>query len=137
MWNVHSALVNKLYKPCMKSSQNKKFLQIVHTLSFHKDFQKHCFRLIDKIFGNEYKIHQNSSDSLKCLLWNENASSFLSSWINDVFERNQVFSKLNRNIIKCFELVSYMFPPAFFVFVHMFLRCISFKTESACGHFES
>ena len=104
-WQEHSLLVNRLYHPCQKSETNKNCLMLIYTLSNIEDFKLHCFSLIDEIFCKEYVIHRNSPDSMKCLMWNNQAHSFLSSWINDVYERNQCISKFKHFIINTITFV--------------------------------
>ena len=88
-----------MYHPCQTNVRNKKTLLVIHTLSHHEEFQSPTFQIVDELISEEKKHHEKLSDSLKCLMWNDHVASFLSDWINKVFERNQFFSKLNQGIL--------------------------------------
>ena len=78
----------------------KHLLLLLHEFSQCKHIQKTCYNLIDMFFVIEYQLHNSCVEALRCLMWNEKEDSFISAWINDVYERRQFFSKVKRFLYK-------------------------------------
>ena len=92
--------LNALYKTCKRDENTKGILLMLYTLSHIKMIRKICYLWIDYFFVMEYNLHNSCVNSLKCLVWNDSATSFLSSWIIEVYQRKQFFSKMKRLLIK-------------------------------------
>lgn len=92
-------ILKNVYRPCDFSKQNKVCFQVIHALSLYRPYKRICERLIDELFEFEKSVHGCDGKALECLLFCKDADSYISSWINDVYERNGVFSSIKKKLM--------------------------------------
>ena len=75
-----------------KSTLYLKILKLAYALSCNQRYERACNKIVYMLYLNEYDLHKNRAEALKCLMPSKKELSYLSAWIYKVVEiKNDTF----------------------------------------------
>ena len=74
-----------------KSTLYLKILKLAYALSCNQRYERACNKIVYMLYLNEYDLHKNRAEALKCLMPSKKELSYLSAWIYKVIEENDTF----------------------------------------------
>ena len=112
-WQIKhkSDAVNKIvadvYKPCSDGDGKKTLFQLLYTLSLYAKFRVTVESIVTRIISIEKTIHKDKKcQYIHCLRQWYGKSSYLSGFLKQVIEKDELPSRLKRGIVNCFTFKS-------------------------------
>ena len=91
--------VMRIFTPCLEYEEKLFIYQILNTLSLAPNLRDMVWLLMDTMMDMEKQVHNGDLDKAKCCLISfRKEHSYLSMFINDVIERDTLFSRLGKTV---------------------------------------
>ena len=91
--------VMRIFTPCLEYDEKLFIYLILNTLSLAPNLRDRVWLLMDMMMDMEKQAHNGDLDKAKCCLISfRKEHSYLSMFINDVIERDKLFSRLGKTV---------------------------------------